>query len=68
MSRAYGNYNQISAWEAAVVAPVSGEKVMVRIAGKYETVMAMAVNEFTAKDNRESQCLCALAAPCCRPV
>ncbi|WP_373087397.1 TonB-dependent receptor, partial [Sneathiella sp.] len=45
----YGNYNNIGL-EAAVGGPVSGEKVMVRIAGKYENRDGYGVNEFTGKD------------------
>lgn len=45
----YGNYNNIGL-EGAVGGPVSGDKVMVRIAGKYENRDGYGINEFTGKD------------------
>lgn len=45
----YGNYNNIGL-EAAVGGPVSGDKVMVRVAGKYENRDGYGINEFTGKD------------------
>ena len=45
----YGNYNNIGL-EGAVGGPISGDKVMVRIAGKYENREGYGINEFTGRD------------------
>ncbi len=45
----YGNYNNIGV-EAAIGGPVSGDKIMVRVAGKYENRDGYGINEFTGRD------------------
>lgn len=51
----YGNYNNIGL-EAAVGGPVSGDKIMARVAGKFENRDGYGVNEFTGNDidNRDA--------------
>ena len=51
----YGNYNAL-ALEGAVGGPISGDKLMVRIAGKYDRRDGYGINEFTGKDidNRDA--------------
>jgi iron complex outermembrane recepter protein len=45
----YGNYDALTL-EGAVGGPVAGDKVMVRIAGKYDRRDGYGVNQFTGKD------------------
>ena len=51
----YGNYNAVAV-EGAVGGPISGDKLMVRIAGKYDRRDGYGINEFTGKDidNRDA--------------
>ena len=51
----YGNYNAV-ALEGAVGGPISGDKLMVRVAGKYDRRDGYGINEFTGKDidNRDA--------------
>ncbi|WP_421853246.1 TonB-dependent receptor [Novosphingobium sp.] len=51
----YGNYNA-AAIEGAVSGPISGDKLMVRVAGKYDRRDGYGKNEFTGKDidNRDA--------------
>lgn len=51
----YGNYNAIT-FEGAVSGPISGDKLMVRVAGKYDRRDGYGINEFTGKDidNRDA--------------
>lgn len=45
----YGNYNAI-ALEGAMSGPLSGDRLMVRVAGKYDKRDGFGINEFTGKD------------------
>jgi iron complex outermembrane recepter protein len=51
----YGNYNAV-AIEGAVGGPISGDKLMVRVSGKYDKRDGYGINEFTGKDidNRDA--------------
>ena len=51
----YGNYNAVT-FEGAVSGPISGDKLMVRVAGKYDRRDGYGINEFTGKDidNRDA--------------
>jgi iron complex outermembrane receptor protein len=51
----YGNYNAV-ALEGAVGGPLSGDKLMVRVAGKYDRRDGYGINQFTGKDidNRDA--------------
>lgn len=45
----YGNYDALTL-EGAVGGPIAGDKVMVRVAGKYDRRDGYGVNQFTGKD------------------
>ncbi len=51
----YGNYNAVML-EGAVSGPVAGDKIMVRVAGKYDRRDGYGVNQFTGNDidNRDA--------------
>ncbi|WP_298194788.1 TonB-dependent receptor [Novosphingobium sp.] len=54
----YGNYNAV-AIEGALGGPISGDKLMVRFAGKYDRRDGFGINEFTGNqiDNRDAYAL-----------